>query len=165
MEEKVLVPADQSIDLVARACQDRLDRVGQHLQLDLEPGLLLPETSDFREALRDLILFACVSAPPSCLLTLSAARPATRLTVVGSANLALRWQVADLASAGPRSIEGEAANAAVIPLRPGIRSAKTLVVSGEAKGICEAFEMLGWALQFELRGGGEEIVARVEYDG
>jgi len=165
MKDNALVPADQAMDRVARACQEKLDGAAQLLQLDLDPGMLFPEAPGFREAMCDLLLFASASAPTGCTLTLSAARPATRLTVVGASSLALRWQVDGLDDEALSRVAEDESDATVVPIRPGIRSAATLTQSVEANRLRQAFAELGTELRFDVQGRGEEIIARVENEG
>ena len=158
MPDIALAPASESIEWVSRACREALEEAAQDLQLDVEPGLLLPQGDAFRCAVRDLVLFACASAPGGCPLTLAAVRPAARLTVVGEANLVLRWQVAGLDDVGGGSVSN------VVPIRAGGRRGAALVAGVEADQLRALFGGLGLSLDLEVLGEGEEIAARVGID-
>ncbi len=122
------------------------------LRLELDPRMPLRLEAPLVEAMGELVALAKASAPLQSELYLALAPPAERLVPVGACHLTARWQVT-----GDRLTPSGVTGGEAMPLRPGVRGARSVAESPAACALRRAFEAAGWTLRLEPAAGDEEL--------
>jgi hypothetical protein len=157
--------AEKARALIAEYSVEIQDR-GIIFHTDFDPDLRFlarPEEADAtrqeipgtrERALRALLRFVMATVPDGCEVYFAMARPSAPVSVIGTGELTLRWQVA-----GDRRSQNESG---VTSLRPRLGNAQEQIVGKPARALRADFKAAGWRLTLEAIRGGEEIWLRAE---